>query len=173
LFVANNGSHMEIITDQQLTAADKSQLGRLLHACFGEMEFEIGPQATIRAILRAGNGIVAHAAVSIRQIDLHTSEEEIAVLGLVCVEPSERGKGFGYQVIQSLHGSLRMPFLLNCGRGLVPYYEKIGYKEISACASYFRDGKTVIDTDPVLLYENGISILTDMRNWPIYIGTDF
>ena len=163
----------EIIIDSQLNAEDRNQLNILLQTCFLGIDFDNGPHATIRSILRFGNTIVAHAAASVRQVDLRTSRVELAVLGLVCVDQRQRGSQLGYQVIQALHNSLRMPFLLNCGRGLVPYYERIGYKEISSSASYLRNGMVVIDQDPVLLYGNGTFVSTEMRNGPIHMGTDF
>lgn len=40
--------------------------------------------------------------------------------------------------------------VLNCGRRLIGFYNRVGYTKISDRALYIRDGKLVCDEDPAL-----------------------
>ncbi len=164
---------MELLSEHQITEADAAQLRVLYATSFGGMNFSQGPEATVRAILRRQGNIIAHAASSVRAINLHPCNIELAVLGLVCVHPHHRGQSLGHQVIRALHDAVLLPFMLNCGRSLVPYYAQINYTVIASAASYLRNGALVVDDDPVMLFPNGHPVSTAMRRAPIHFGEDF
>ncbi len=63
--------------------------------------------------------------------------------------------------------------ILNCGRGMVGFYERSSFKVISERAVYIRDNKTVVEDDPVmvLLLKPGIPL--DEKYGCVRIGEDF
>ncbi|MCP4644695.1 MAG: GNAT family N-acetyltransferase [bacterium] len=164
---------MDLVRDEDLTEDDARQLSFLYDACFGGMRFSESPRSTLRCIWRNAGAILAHAAASVRQVDLHTELADVAVLGFVCVHPGHRGRHLGREVVNDLHGALDMPFLLNGGKSLVPYYAKLGYVAIASEASYLHGGVIEMDRDPVMLFPNGRPVSLEMRSDPIHFGPDF
>ena len=160
-----------LLRNGDMQAEQLKQLRELFQACFGAESLCSRP-ATLRAIHSSGR-INAHAGVAVRRIPLSAALEKVALLGLLCVHPDARGNRLGHDLVRELHAAVQLPFILNCGASLVPYYTQMGYVLISAAASYDRDGIVEIDEDPVLYFPNGCGVEAPFRSTPVHIGQDF
>ena len=161
-----------LIRDNEITTQQTEELRKLLTFCFDEAVDSAILKTTLRAIY-VDTMIVGHAAVDVRRIIFHSVPAQIAFLGFVCVQPEYRGRGIGQMLITELHQAISLPFLLNCGSSVVPYYSRLGYVLIADAASYDRKGLIEIDHDPVMGFSNGLPVSMEFQNEPVHFGLDF
>ncbi len=65
--------------------------------------------------------------VGIGQIRLHGTIKE---LGSLVVAPEMRGQGVGAALVAALEARAGLPLYLMCGSHNVPYYTRLGYREV-------------------------------------------
>jgi len=135
------------------------------------------PEADRHLLVRHRNHPIGYCALTSRRFKLGQNEEELFLLGFFTIELAYRLQGIGTALLQyclELSRSLRVSgVILNCGIDVVVFYESVGFRKISDRASYTRDGKLMIDDDPVLFYSFERRF-EDFRNTEcVHFGTDF
>jgi GNAT superfamily N-acetyltransferase len=161
-----------LIRDEEITGRQADELDGLFQTCFPGMTFRSGPKAAARAVFVDGT-IVGHAAYDVRRVVLCGVPVEVALLGLVCVDPAHRGKSIGHTLIGELHRAAALPFVLNCGKDLVGYYARLGYVTIADAAIYDRTRGMKRDDDPVMGCANGRAVSMTFQQEPVCLGADF
>ncbi len=145
----------------------------LLKASFGLHEV---PDANCRLLVTGGGLLLGHCATVARTVLLDSEERVLSLLGLVTVDDAHRGRGLGAELVSRMIDWQRnrgaAGLILNCGKDLVPFYEKRGFVRVSEQAVYERDGRLVEDEDPVMLI-----VFRDPPSYRqyerVYLGADF
>jgi len=129
----------------------------LYRASFDGLTFAESDPAEIRSLLFSENGDLAgHAAIKQNRYDfIKNAGQSTWILGYVCTDRAMRGRGYAMQCMGELFAALLARpqlwiMILNCRPDLVGFYEKAGFEKISDTASYDRQGRLVVDNDPVL-----------------------
>ncbi|MDA0336057.1 MAG: GNAT family N-acetyltransferase [bacterium] len=98
--------------------------------------------------------LVACVAIQRRWFRLASGCYEGWMVGTVGTTPDLQRRGIATQLLRITHADLRKDELafavLNCGASRVRFYERNGYQQVSARATYLRDGLAVIDNDPAM-----------------------
>ena len=125
----------------------------LLKAAMGGDDTPPWP-ANQRWLLWSSDKLIGHISVQRRWFVVSRLYLEGWHVGGVCVHPSVQGCGIGSFLMMRANDDLKHQELefavLNCGRSLVRFYERVGYTRVSDRALYIRDGKLSIDEDPAL-----------------------
>ncbi|MBN1484681.1 MAG: GNAT family N-acetyltransferase [Chloroflexia bacterium] len=145
------GARVEHISgDMGLPEAD---VLRLLKAAFGGDDAPPWP-ANQRWLLWSAGELLGHVSVQRRWFIVHKRYFEGWFVGGVCVDPDFQRAGIGTLLMQRAHADLALQELgfavLNCGRPLLRFYERLGYTKISDRALYIRGDKLALDEDPAL-----------------------
>jgi GNAT superfamily N-acetyltransferase len=130
-----------------------SEILRLLKAAFGGDDTPPWP-ANQRWLLWSPDKLLGHVSVQRRWFVVNKHYFEGWHVGGVCVDPAVQRKGVGTLLMRQAYADLSLQELdfavLNCGRPLVGFYNRIGYVKISDRALYIRDDKLMIEEDPAL-----------------------
>lgn len=141
-------SHHGVLVDDL-----SSQVAALLERTFGVTS---QPFAGHRVVARYRGMVVGHAALVSRKVSLGTWTGELLLLGLVAVDPVARHQGIGSalvgQAVQWAKSAGSAGVILNCGTGMVGFYQAAGFRKVSDRASYLRQGVVQVDDDPVMLF---------------------
>jgi GNAT superfamily N-acetyltransferase len=125
----------------------------LLKAAFGGDDTPPWP-ANQRWLLWSPDKLLGHVSVQRRWFVVNKHYFEGWHVGGVCVDPAVQRSGIGTLLMRQVHADLSLQELdfavLNCGRPLVRFYNKVGYTKVSDCALYMRDGRLVSEEDPAL-----------------------
>lgn len=125
----------------------------LLKAALGGDDTPPWP-ANQRWLLWSPNKLIGHVSVQRRWFVIHKHYFEGWHVGGVCVDPVVQRTGKGTLLMRQVHADLSLQELdfavLNCGRPLVRFYDRVGYIKISDHAVYIRDNQLVLEADPAL-----------------------
>ena len=125
----------------------------LLKAAMGGDDTPPWP-ANQRWLLWSSEKLLGHVSVQRRWFVVNKHYFEGWHVGGVCTHPSVQRSGIGTLLMRQVHADLSLQELafavLNCGRPLVRFYDKVGYTKIADRALYIRDGELVSDEDPAL-----------------------
>jgi ribosomal protein S18 acetylase RimI-like enzyme len=125
----------------------------LLKAAFGGDDTPPWP-ANQRWLLWSPDKLLGHVSVQRRWFVVNKHYFEGWHVGGVCVDPAVQRSGIGTLLMRQVHADLSLQELdfavLNCGRPLVRFYNKVGYTKVSDRALYMRDGRLVSEEDPAL-----------------------
>ena len=125
----------------------------LLKAAMGGDDTPPWP-ANQRWLLWQSDRLIAHGSVQRRWFVVKRHYYEGWHVGGVCVHPESQGKGIGTLLMEQVHADLSPQefgfAVLNCGRHLIKFYERVGYSKVSERGMYIRDGALIIDDDPAL-----------------------
>jgi len=152
-----------------------AQLQELSGECFDCTE--VSP-ADIRFVdIDRRKRVIAHSAAIKREFRDLALPLETWLLGYVSVREDLRGKGLGRKAVEEILKAFtkkeEWAILLNCSLKNAPFYEKFRFERIANKASYIRDGKFVIDEDPVLMMYKSKSDITVGHRDTIHFGEDF
>jgi GNAT superfamily N-acetyltransferase len=144
-------SRIEHISDD--VGSPEKEILSLLKAAMGGDDTPPWP-ANQRWLLWFSEELMGHISVQRRWFVVNRRYMEGWHVGGVCIHPSVQRKGIGTLLMEQAHADLSLQELefavLNCGRHLVRFYERVGYTKVSDRALYLRDGKLAIDEDPAL-----------------------
>ena len=124
----------------------------LIAASFGGMSSS-GIRAHRRWLALLGERVVAHAAVQRRSLTVAGRVWQVGMVGLVCSDPRERGRGYAASVMRRMAADLTAEpldwLVLNCGEGVVGFYERLGWIRMAEGAVYTTADGRRRDADPV------------------------
>ncbi len=130
----------------------------LLKAAMGGDDTPPWP-ANQRWLIWHSERLIAHVSVQRRWFVVKKHYYEGWHVGGVCVNPGNQGKGIGTLLMEQAHADLSRQELgfaiLNCGRSLIKFYERVGYIRVSNRGMYLRGGELVIDADPAMAISFG------------------
>ncbi|MBT3341513.1 MAG: GNAT family N-acetyltransferase [Gemmatimonadetes bacterium] len=131
-----------------------AELLDLFRAAFGGAD-TLCP-ANQRWIARLDGLVVSHVAVQRRWFLVNRVYHEGWFVGMVCTGPDQQHKGLATQLVLRAHEDLVREDLaftaLNCGDGVVPFYEQLGYTCISPRGTYLRGDRGIVDEDPAMAF---------------------
>ena len=149
-------------------------VSQLIATSFGGMS-----SAAIRAHRRwlalHGERVVAHAAVQRRSLSVRGRVDHVGMVGLVCSDPRERGRGYAASVMRQMVADLAAEpldwLVLNCGERVAGFYEHLGWTRMAERALYVTADGPRLDTDPV--YGWGLHGPLPVVEESVALGEDF
>lgn len=168
---------IELVADQDLTAADLGELRRLFDVEYLDNFGPWDPQQPygyashdFHVIARIDDRVLGHVGWARREIDVGHASVAIAGVGGVLVSDEARGTRIGRSLMeraeQSMRGHGGIAFgYLGCREHVVPFYVSCGWKRINARErSIGRDGDPVVDESgqPILIRP----IAASSESWP-------
>jgi predicted N-acetyltransferase YhbS len=120
--------------------------------CFDE---PYNPKSDYRFIKAEQCRIISHASMVKRSFDINLPlNTESYLLGYVGVRKSHRKQGLGKRAVEELLWSIsdqNYAILLNCSEFNRPFYEKLGFRQISGKSIVLRGNEKIVDVDPVMI----------------------
>lgn len=149
-------------------------VSELIAASFGGMS-SAAIAAHRRWLALVDERVVAHAAVQRRSLSVAGRVHRVGMVGFVCSDPRERGRGWAAAVMRGMVADPDLAALdwlvLNCGEAVAGFYARLGWIRISERAVYTTAAGPRVDADPV--YGWGLRGRPPLVEAGVALGGDF
>ncbi len=159
--------HISVISDAELTAAQRTEIRALLDAAFdGDFSDDDADHAArgLRVLVYADEEIIGHAALIARSMTIDGRAHSVGYLEGVAVMPALQGKGVGRALLE--HTSLLTKeryVIAMLSTGEHAFYEKFGWQRFH--------GQSYVDENGVILRTSdedaGLMVLAEHLSWNV------